>query len=370
LLMSGGFGSLLTYQGFCLITILWELLIYYPLCHAVWGGGLFDVRRHDKHMYAKDFAGGLVIHYAAGLSALIAILYWRYRGKKCPKVENPAALNYAILGATLLWLGWFGFNGGSALSVGDDAINAVNNTQHGAAWCCLVWGLISVWETRNERKTKTRQSIILQNLANGLIAGLACITACSGVIHTWHCVLVGGIGGLASKLVSMKFRQWNHKELEGESRFVGFDDQLDVFSVHGVSGATGFLVGVGLFDTRGVQDVYTGAVSGGLFVSGKPDMLLNQIIVFAIVTVWISSMMLCILMLCTFLENFGFLALKVEKEAKVPYDAVSQDNFQLPVLSGVSNSNPKGKRVTKIYGESSPLIDDSKPNINNLRVDQ
>jgi len=303
-----------------------------------------------------------VIHYAAGLSALVAILYWRYRGKKCPKVEQPAALNYAILGATLLWLGWFGFNGGSALSVGMDAVNAVNNTQHGAAWCCLVWGGIAVLETRHERKLKTRQTIILQNLANGLIAGLACITACSGVIQTWHCVFVGCLGGLASKLVSMKFRQWNHKEKDGDGRFVGFDDQLDVFSVHGVSGAIGFIFGVGLFDSHAITDVESAIVPSGLVESGSFLLLVNQFVAFLLVTVWISSIMLGILLLCTFLENFGFHILKSEKESRVPYDAVSQDNFHLPVLSGggsSGNMEVKGKRSTKNYGivdEGSPLF--------------
>ena len=204
--------------GFC---ALWGLVVYAPVAHWVWGGGWLS-----QQFGTLDFAGGIVVHTTAGVSALVvAMLLGKRKGfPGTPMLPHSPSLTMA--GAALLWVGWFGFNGGSALAANDDAAAAIINTHAAAASAALVWLLL-------ERVLLGKATSV--GFATGAIAGLATVTPAAGYIAPWAAILFGAVASPvcygAIKLV--KFR-------------MEIDDSLDVFAVHGVGGMTGTLL-LGLF---------------------------------------------------------------------------------------------------------------------------
>ena len=204
--------------GFC---ALWGLVVYAPAAHWVWGDGWLA-----SQFGTLDFAGGIVVHTTAGVSALVAamLLGKRQGFPKTPLLPHSPSLTMA--GAALLWVGWFGFNGGSALAANDDAAAAIINTHAAAASAALVWLLI-------ERISLGKPTSV--GFATGAIAGLATVTPAAGFIAPWAAILFGAVASLicygAIKLI--KFR-------------MEIDDSLDVFAVHGVGGITGTLL-LGVF---------------------------------------------------------------------------------------------------------------------------
>ena len=204
--------------GFC---ALWGLVVYAPVAHWVWGGGWLS-----QQFGTLDFAGGIVVHTTAGVSALVvAMLLGKRKGfPGTPLLPHSPSLTMA--GAALLWVGWFGFNGGSALAANDDAAAAIINTHAAAASAALVWLLL-------ERVLLGKATSV--GFATGAIAGLATVTPAAGYIAPWAAILFGAVASPvcygAIKLV--KFR-------------MEIDDSLDVFAVHGVGGMTGTLL-LGLF---------------------------------------------------------------------------------------------------------------------------
>jgi ammonium transporter, Amt family len=242
-LISGAFAERMKFSAYCLFTILWSTLVYDPLAHWVW---------HPEGWLAKlgalDFAGGTVVHLSSGVSALVvAIMLGKRLGY--PSVRHPPHnLTLTILGAGLLWFGWFGFNAGSALTAGGSAAIAFVNTQIAAAAGAVAWAVIEASRT---------QKATMLGVASGLVAGLVAITPAAGFVSPMGALAIGAIaGGVCFAGVVLKSR-------------LGYDDALDAFGVHGVGGAAGAIL-TGVFATAALtpQTVGGGVVAGNIELLG------------------------------------------------------------------------------------------------------
>ncbi|MGZ5470576.1 MAG: ammonium transporter [Nitrososphaeraceae archaeon] len=215
LLISGAFAERIKYSAFFIFAIAWSLFIYFPVAHWIWGGGWL------AQLGVWDFAGGIVIHTTAGMAALAAGLVFGRRKNFGPQIMVPHNLPLAVIGATMLWLGWFGFNAGSALAANGVAGNALLTSQIGAATCTLVWLFLS-WK----RSGKPSIAAVI----NGAIAGLAGITPTAGYISGESAFILGIVLGFGSYYGIVLFKEK-----------LKIDDALDVSSVHGVTGIIGAL---------------------------------------------------------------------------------------------------------------------------------
>jgi Amt family ammonium transporter len=252
-LISGTFAERMRFPAFALFMLLWSTLIYNPLAHWVWGGGWIGTQ-----VGALDFAGGTVVHISSGVSALVTALYL---GKRVGYPETPMPphnLPFSVIGASLLWVGWFGFNAGSAVSSGELAATAFVNTNTGAAAAALGW-LGTEW-LRVGKPT-------MLGAASGAVAGLVAITPAAGFVTPMAAIVIGGLGGSICYLaVTMKPR-------------FGYDDALDVVGVHMVGGTIGALL-TGVFATEQVNSAIptlTLGLHGGL-AYGYPMMVVKQVI--------------------------------------------------------------------------------------------
>lgn len=215
LLITGAFAERVKWSAFVVFIVAWSLLIYYPLAHWIWGRGWL------AELGVFDFAGGIVIHTSAGLASLAAALVLGRRKNFGPEIMVPHNIPLAVIGATLLWMGWFGFNAGSALASGSLAANTLLVTHIGASTSALVWIVLS-W--KRSGKPSTTAAI------NGAIAGLAGVTPASGFISAQSSFFLGIVLGFASYYAILLFKEhWK------------IDDALDVSSVHGVTGMVGAL---------------------------------------------------------------------------------------------------------------------------------
>jgi Amt family ammonium transporter len=234
------------FSAFIIFIAVWSFLIYYPLVHWIWGGGWLG------KLGVVDFAGGIVIHTSAGMGALSAALILGRRLNYGPAIMVPHSIPLAVLGSALLWLGWFGFNAGSALASGGVAGNTVINTHMASSVSALIWVGLSWLRTG-------KPSIIAA--INGAIAGLAGITPASGYVSVEHAFLIGIAVGIASYLgvIFLKDR-------------LKIDDALDVSSVHGIAGIIGSLA-IGIFASSIINPM---GPNGLLY--GNPSQLLIQAI--------------------------------------------------------------------------------------------
>jgi Amt family ammonium transporter len=254
-LIIGAFAERMKFSSFCIFTLLWATLVYDPVAHWVWGAGGF-LSRCDAAGNAKpgalDFAGGTVVHINAGVAALAAALVLGKRqGFAKNRISGPHNLPIAVLGAALLWMGWFGFNAGSALGAGGVATNAFVVTHlataaAGLAWCLLDW-------LKHGKPTTL-------GMITGAVAGLVAITPASGFVTPMGAIVIGLGAGLICWM-SVTFLK---------VRF-GYDDSLDAFGVHGVGGMFGALA-TGLFATVAVNS----GGGDGLFY-GNPVQLWIQL---------------------------------------------------------------------------------------------
>ncbi len=215
LLISGAFAERMKYSAFFIFAIAWSLFIYFPLAHWIWGGGWL------AQLGVWDFAGGIVIHTSAGMAALAAGLVFGRRKNFGPQIMVPHNLPLAVVGATMLWLGWFGFNAGSAVAANGVAGNALLTSQIGASTSTLVWLFLS-WK----RSGKPSIAAVI----NGAIAGLAGITPAAGYISGESAFILGIILGFGSYYGIVLFKEK-----------LKIDDALDVSSVHGITGILGAL---------------------------------------------------------------------------------------------------------------------------------
>ena len=261
-LITGAFAERMKFGGFALLMLLWAIFIYNPMAHWVWGGGFL------AQLGALDFAGGLVIHILSGVSGLtLCILIGKRRGYG-KSAMVPHNIPMTVLGAALLWIGWFGFNAGSALGANELAANAFVVTQIAAAAGVLGW-VLPEWK-RGGKPT-------LLGALSGGIAGLVAITPAAGYVTILPSLAIGFIGGgicyVAVAIIKEKF---------------GYDDSLDAFGIHGVGGMWG-AVATGLWATTAVNP--DGA--NGLFY-GETDLFVAQIIsiVVAIIFAVVGSTLL------------------------------------------------------------------------------
>jgi Amt family ammonium transporter len=245
-LIVGAFAERMKFSAFLLFSILWATIIYDPMAHWVWGvGGML------RTLGAIDFAGGTVVHINAGAAALAAALVIGKR-KGYPDTSPPHNLPFAILGAALLWFGWFGFNAGSALSSGGLAVSAFAATHLAAGAAAVAWAAID-W-------IRTRRATALGTIS-GAVAGLVAITPASGFVTPLGALAIGALAGLVC-YASVMF-------MKGK---LGYDDSLDAFGVHGIGGMLGALC-TGLWATVAINP----AGANGVFHGGG-KLLLYQFI--------------------------------------------------------------------------------------------
>jgi len=220
-LIAGAFAERVSFKAYCIFIALWSLLVYNPLCHWVWAsdGFLFNIGAKG----AIDFAGGTVVHISAGVSGLVAALYLGSRRGYPYQVIRPNNLVITMLGAGLLWVGWFGFNAGSSVSSGLSTAQALTATQVAAAAAALTWIII---ESIHQGKATAL------GFASGILAGLVAVTPAAGVVQPYGAMILGII---ASLLCYMAIQLKNR---------LNYDDSLDAFGIHGVGGIAGaiFLV--------------------------------------------------------------------------------------------------------------------------------
>ena len=245
-LISGAFAERMKFSAFVLFTLLWCTLVYDPIAHWVWGVGGWL-----REMGALDFAGGTVVHINSGVAALAGAMVLGRRLGYPKEPFLPNNLTLTVLGAGILWFGWFGFNGGSALASNGLAGSAFVATHLAAAAATLTWCLA-------EYLARGKASVL--GAASGAVAGLVAITPASGFVSPMPAIVIGGIAGaLCYWAVNMKHA-------------FGYDDSLDAFGVHGVGGTFGALA-TGLFASKAVNS----AGADGLFY-GNPALLWPQLV--------------------------------------------------------------------------------------------
>lgn len=259
-LISGAVAERVKFKAYVLFMLLWISLIYFPLCHMVWGkGGLFNWALGGK-VPVLDFAGGTVVHISSGVSALVFALVLGRRAGFPHQPMMPHNVVLSLIGTGLLWVGWFGFNAGSALNAGGLATSAFAATHFSAAAGALSWTLV-------EWKLKGRPSVL--GAASGMIAGLATITPASGFVGVPAAFLIGLAGGAVCYAAVMKLKA-----------VFGYDDALDVFGVHCVGSVTGMLL-LGFLASAEVNPAIATTFSKNgavLSLAGSPHQFMNQLV--------------------------------------------------------------------------------------------
>ena len=244
-LITGAFAERMKFSTYVIFTLLWATLVYDPICHWVWGAGGWLRNRG-----ALDFAGGTVVHISSGISALVCALVLGKRRGYGREPMPPHNLPLTVLGASLLWFGWFGFNAGSALAANELAVSAFIATNTAAAAAALTWMFI-------EWKLIGKPTIL--GGATGAVAGLVAITPAAGFVSPMSSICIGVLVGIvcytAVAVIKLK---------------LAYDDSLDAFGVHGVGGTVGALA-TGLF----AQKIINSAGNNGLFF-GNPSQFLTQ----------------------------------------------------------------------------------------------
>jgi Amt family ammonium transporter len=256
-LICGAFAERMKFSAMVLFSLLWGTLIYCPVAHWVWSAkGIFNSLNADARFPAFDFAGGTVVHISSGISALICCLLLGKRLGFNQEPMPPHNLTYTFIGAGLLWVGWFGFNAGSALLADTYAANAFVATHLAAAAGTIAWS-IAEWVTRK------KPSIL--GACSGAVAGLVCITPASGIVTPLAGIILGFAAGFvcffACTTIKSKFK---------------YDDSLDAFGVHGVGGTLGAIL-TGVFATRAIN----GNPKGQGLLEGNTTQFLNQIVAVA-----------------------------------------------------------------------------------------
>jgi Amt family ammonium transporter len=259
-LISGAFAERMKFSAMLLFTVLWTLIVYFPMAHMVWGkGGLLNAFSGGS-IPCLDFAGGTVVHITSGVSALICALYLGKRVGFPDSSMKPHSLVLSFIGACLLWVGWFGFNAGSALAANGLATSAFVATHFGAAAAALGW-IAAEW-------IHSGKPSVLGGIS-GCVAGLVAITPASGFVQPFPALLIGLCAGVFCYLMVVIVK----------NKF-GYDDSLDAFGVHGSGGTLGAIL-TGVFATSAVNDGLKDAAGHTLplgLVDGKAGQVLNQVI--------------------------------------------------------------------------------------------
>jgi ammonium transporter, Amt family len=251
-LVAGSVADRMRFSAYLMFSALWLIFVYVPLAHWVWGGGFLATAG------LLDFAGGTVVHLNAGIAGLVAaIVIGRRQGYGTDNL-SPHDLGLAVIGTGLLWVGWFGFNGGSALGANSRAVYAIAATHLAACAGALTWAACE-WASR-------RKPSVL-GMISGAIAGLGTITPASGYIEPWHGIVIGIVAGALCFWACTSLKQR-----------LNYDDSLDVFGVHGIGGLTGTML-AGVFAVTAIC-----GTSG--WIEGNPQQLLIQLYGVAVTLVW------------------------------------------------------------------------------------
>jgi len=271
-LICGAFAERMKFSTMVVFMILWSTFVYCPLAHWVWGGGILAYVKDGTTGNgiaggALDFAGGTVVHISSGVSALVCALVMGKRLGYGSEPMPPHNLTYTVLGAAMLWVGWFGFNAGSELASDGLASSAFCVTHFAAAAGAIGWAAME-WITRG------KPSVL--GAASGLVAGLVCITPASGYVQPMPAIGMGVAVGIVCFLACTKLK----------SAF-GYDDSLDAFGVHGIGGTLGAML-TGVFATVQVCD--TALVSDGKpvgLIDGRTQLLIGQLA--AVLVTWVLA---------------------------------------------------------------------------------
>jgi Amt family ammonium transporter len=272
-LIAGAFAERMKFSALLLFTTLWSLFVYAPIAHWVWGGGFLG------GLGVLDFAGGTVVHINAGVAGLMCALVLGKRKGYGTDNMAPHNLVFTMIGASLLWVGWFGFNAGSAVTSGALAGAAMLNTQVATAAAGLTWMVIEWIERRKPG---------MLGLASGAVAGLVAITPAAGFVNPQGALIVGVLGAAAAFGGAVWLK-----------RLLKYDDSLDAFGVHGVAGVTGALL-TGLLADATINPL------------GKDASLVKQLIGVSVTIAWTAVATLVILYICKFT-----IGLRVSEEGEV-----------------------------------------------------
>jgi Amt family ammonium transporter len=247
-LITGAFVNRITFKSYLIFLIVWQVFVYYPFVHMVWGGGIL------AEWGVKDFAGGIVVHATAGFAALASVIYV---GKRRDTASPPNSIPLVAIGTALLWFGWYGFNAGSELAVDEITTLAFLNTDVAASFAAITW-LVIEWSRLKKPK--------FVGLLTGAVAGLATITPAAGFVPLWAAMVIGILaGGLCYLAVELKNK-------------LGWDDALDVWGVHGIGGTLGTIL-LGVFAVEAV-----GGTSG--LIEGDVSFFMKELISVAIAAVY------------------------------------------------------------------------------------
>ncbi len=263
-LIAGAFAERMKFSAMLLFTVLWSIIVYDPMAHMVWGkGGLLNASQGGRFP-TLDFAGGTVVHITSGVSALVCALYLGKRVGYPKESMPPHSVVLSFIGACMLWVGWFGFNAGSALAAGSLATSAFVATHFAAAAAALGWILAEWW--RNGKAS------VLGGIS-GAVAGLVAITPASGFVRPMPAMVIGLIAGV--------FCYWMVAKVKAK---FGYDDSLDAFGVHGAGGTLGAVL-TGVFAVSAVNPILRdarGNIAASGLIEGNVSQLVNQLVGVAI----------------------------------------------------------------------------------------
>jgi ammonium transporter, Amt family len=270
-LISGAYAERMKFSAMLIFTTIWMFLVYFPMAHMVWGkGGLLNAFLGGKYP-TFDFAGGTVVHITSGVSALICALYLKGRLGYPSEPIRPHSLVISVIGACLLWVGWFGFNAGSAVAASSLATSAFVATHFAAAAAALAW-MFAEW-------IKTGRPSVLGAIS-GCVAGLVAITPASGFVQPFPALLIGVMAGVLCYFTATSLKH-----------IFKYDDALDAFGVHGCGGTLGALM-TGVFATSMVNDGLKDAAGKVMplgLVDGHGEQILYQLI--GVVISWVIAIL-------------------------------------------------------------------------------
>lgn len=283
-LVAGAVADRMRFSAFLLFSAAWLFIVYVPLAHWVWGGGFL------ASAGVIDFAGGTVVHINAGVAGLVAALVLGARRGYGAENLAPHDLSMAVVGTGLLWVGWFGFNGGSALAAGPRAVMAITSTHLAACAGALTWMFLE-WNARQ------KPSVL--GIISGAVAGLGTITPASGYVLPWHGIVIGLTAGAVCYWACTSLKHW-----------LKYDDSLDVFGVHGVGGVVGtFLAGVFATAALSIGPDTPNGIAG--LIEGNPRQLLAQALGIGVTVLWSGVATYVLLKIVA-----AFVELRVKPEAE------------------------------------------------------
>ncbi len=258
-LISGAFAERMKFKAMLLFMVLWSIIVYDPMAHMVWGKGGFLNASLGGVVPTLDFAGGTVVHVTSGVSALVCALYLGKRLGYPKEAMPPHSVVLSVIGACMLWVGWFGFNAGSALAAGGLATSAFVATHFGAAAATLGW---SAAEWYHRGKASVLGAI------SGAVAGLVAITPAAGFVGPMSALAIGAIAGVVCYLMVSRVKS-----------IFGYDDSLDAFGVHGAGGSLGAIL-TGVFAASAINPIFKnaqGMATAVGMIDGHPSQVLNQL---------------------------------------------------------------------------------------------